>query len=127
MSLKKLDKGAMRWACEHEWTGNVRELENTISRAVLLAEGDIIARADIEPLARGIASSRGTPQQAQTAPFRHADGRPKSLEEVTLEMLELRMQEYDGDVNEVARSMGMPPSTLYRKLREWRDERKVSC
>ena len=36
---------------EHEWKGNVRELENVISRAVFLARGDEITETDL-PLIR---------------------------------------------------------------------------
>ena len=31
----------------HPWTGNVRELENCIKRAVIMAEGNVIAKADL--------------------------------------------------------------------------------
>jgi DNA-binding NtrC family response regulator len=45
----------------HHWRGNVRELENVVHRAVLLAAGPEITAADIE-----LAPSEGTRQQVAT-------------------------------------------------------------
>jgi DNA-binding NtrC family response regulator len=47
----------------HHWRGNVRELENVLHRAVLLANGPEIAPADIE-----LAPSDGRPAGRETAP-----------------------------------------------------------
>ena len=45
---RRLTTAAMRHLLAHGWRGNVRELENTLHRAVLLAEGDSIDVAAIE-------------------------------------------------------------------------------
>ena len=63
-----IDDDAMALLKAHHWRGNVRELENTIHRAILLAEGDSIGRNAIiltggklapEPPAAGAAESGG--------------------------------------------------------------------
>ena len=50
-ALKKkidgLDAGAQTLLKRHNWPGNIRELANTIERAVLLSEGHTIALADL--------------------------------------------------------------------------------
>lgn len=43
-----IEPGAIKLLCEYAWPGNIRELENTIERAVLLAEGSTITREDID-------------------------------------------------------------------------------
>ena len=42
-----LEPAAEKLLQRHNWPGNIRELENAIERAVLLAEGDIITKADL--------------------------------------------------------------------------------
>jgi two-component system, response regulator FlrC len=54
------------------WRGNVRELENAIHRAVLLAEGDEI---DLSAIELGPQSGAGL----SSVPVMHADGRPTGI------------------------------------------------
>ena len=39
----------MRILRNHEWKGGIRELENVIERALILAEGDYISKDDLPP------------------------------------------------------------------------------
>jgi DNA-binding NtrC family response regulator len=48
LPARPLSEAAHRRLAGHAWRGNVRELENTIHRAVLLAEGDVIEAEAIE-------------------------------------------------------------------------------
>ncbi|MFW6180553.1 MAG: sigma-54-dependent transcriptional regulator [Spirochaetota bacterium] len=45
--VKELHPLAIRHLTEYSWPGNIRELENTIERAVLLADGEVITRDDL--------------------------------------------------------------------------------
>ena len=45
--MKKIDPAAMRLLKGYRWPGNIRELENTIERAVLMAETDTISPEDL--------------------------------------------------------------------------------
>jgi DNA-binding NtrC family response regulator len=42
-----IEPAAMRLLTSYEWPGNIRELENVIERAVLMAEGDLITAEDL--------------------------------------------------------------------------------
>jgi two-component system response regulator AtoC len=42
-----VDADALRVLVEHDWPGNVRQLENALERAVLLARGSRVTRADL--------------------------------------------------------------------------------
>jgi two-component system response regulator FlrC len=48
LPYRPLSRAALVRLAAHGWRGNVRELENTIHRAVLLAEGDELDQASIE-------------------------------------------------------------------------------
>jgi len=45
--IRGIEPGAMRMLTEYHWPGNIRELENTMERAVLMAEGDRITADDL--------------------------------------------------------------------------------
>ena len=47
ITLKRIDSEAMEILEEHQWTGNVRELENVIQRVVLMSEGPVITPRDL--------------------------------------------------------------------------------
>ena len=51
VDLKKTIRGlapsSIRLLTRHNWPGNIRELENTIERAVLMADGDILEPGDL--------------------------------------------------------------------------------
>jgi len=45
--IRGIEPASMRMLTEYHWPGNIRELENTIERAVLMAEGDRITAEDL--------------------------------------------------------------------------------
>ena len=47
--IKNADNTTMRILRNHEWKGGIRELENVIERALILAEGDYISESDLPP------------------------------------------------------------------------------
>ncbi|HEX6851260.1 MAG TPA: sigma-54 dependent transcriptional regulator [Candidatus Polarisedimenticolaceae bacterium] len=54
--VRGLDPGAVRALKRHTWPGNIRELENTVERAVLMSEGRYVLEEDLN-LFDGQASS----------------------------------------------------------------------
>ncbi len=45
--VRGYDPSALRALRRHHWPGNIRELENTVERAVLMCEGGLIAETDL--------------------------------------------------------------------------------
>jgi len=46
--IRGIDPAAMKRLSRYHWPGNIRELENTMERAVLLAEGEMISAEDLD-------------------------------------------------------------------------------
>ena len=126
----------MEVLCAQPWPGNVRQLENTIFRAVVLAESAYLSADDFPLLAEQFSQSgvhAGPPQvddsalgalsQSATAIDERVEifdreGHLRSLHDIERDLIELAIDTYDGKMSEVARRLGMGRSTLYRKLRE---------
>jgi DNA-binding NtrC family response regulator len=123
-----------------DWPGNVRQLENTIFRAVVLCDSAVLdvcdfpqiatalgietreRRVDVRspvPLMRpnvSITPSLSASPYAMSATA--SDGHMRRLEEIEAEIIRLAIGRYEGHMSEVARRLGIGRSTLYRKLKE---------
>jgi DNA-binding NtrC family response regulator len=51
--VKALAPGTLQALLAHDWPGNIRELENAIERAVVLAQGEELTTDDLPPVLRG--------------------------------------------------------------------------
>jgi two-component system, NtrC family, response regulator HydG len=92
------------------WPGNIRELENTLERAVVLAQGDAI---DIQDLAADIAKSRRAPDRLS-----FSVGTP--LKTIERRMIEATLKKCSGDRQQTANLLGTTVRTIYRRESEWR-------
>jgi DNA-binding NtrC family response regulator len=119
-----------------DWPGNVRQLENAIYRALVLADSPLLQPHDFPaisgvamPLTSGgvISHDRAeTPQsdggaEAQPdSPVRIIDARGhlRTLEEIERDLIQHAIEVYSGHMSEIARRLGIGRSTLYRKVRE---------
>ena len=120
---------AMELIAHAEWAGNVRQLENCIHRAVVMADGPQIRPEDLYGVTPGNGSGRsvagpgsGTAKDVTGRPCREFirdDGHIKRLLEVEQEVIEKALDLYRGRMSETARRLGIGRSTLYRKLDDY--------
>ena len=59
--VRAISGEAVALLCRHRWPGNVRQLENTVFRAVVLAEGDSIGMDEFPQIAAQIAAQSAMP------------------------------------------------------------------
>ena len=95
-----------------QWPGNVRQLENTIERAVVLCKSDAI---DVTDLPTEIAKSSAAPDRLS-----FTVGTP--LKTMERRMIEATIQKCNGDRQRTAALLGTTVRTLYRREAEWRAE-----
>ena len=109
-----------------QWRGNVRELENTIERLVVLSDTDVIT-SDLLPESLGApprksSSADGVTKLALTAHamVEEAPDFRSAREQFEREYLEALLRNHGGSVTEAARAAGMSRRNLYDKVEKLR-------
>jgi DNA-binding NtrC family response regulator len=140
--LRGISAEALALLTRYDWPGNVRQLENAVFRAVVLADGDELTLAEFPQIAAQVEGFdvRIPPAPSFTepgggpAPIREIvrvevrdphsltlvgeAGELRKLEELEAEIIRFALQHYRGHMSEVSRRLGIGRSTLYRKLKE---------
>jgi DNA-binding NtrC family response regulator len=101
----KLNDEAISMLKQHEWPGNIRELEHTIEKGVILADGPTLSTEDI--------FSKGQPPRiSSTVPT-------LNLEENEKMIIARALKGEHGNVSTAARKLGINRSTLYQKMKKY--------
>ena len=87
----------------HSWPGNIRELRNTIERAILLSPAGTFAVAELQP-------ARVAGNSAALVPF------PATLAEIQRAAARAMLTATGGNRSEAARRLGISRSRLQRLL-----------
>ena len=85
------------------WSGNIRELQNTIEKAVILSEGDMLKDEDLSLEAKN----------------NKASGPMHTLGEAEEQTIRSTMARCKGNLTLVARELGISRPTLYSKLKKY--------
>jgi DNA-binding NtrC family response regulator len=142
--VRSVSAAAMGLLTSYRWPGNVRQLENAMFRAVVLAETDEIGVAEFPQIAAQVPgfethvtaprpeSERGSApaeplvliDSPATAPAAGVlallgpDGHMRPMETLESDAIRFAIDHYRGRMTEVARRLQIGRSTLYRKLKE---------
>jgi DNA-binding NtrC family response regulator len=110
-----VDAGVQALLDAYDWPGNVREMENVIDRALILADEGQITSADLPPqLIKG--ARAGMPAMAADDCSDSLRDQVRRFESVLIGRV---MGEADGDRRLAAQRLGIGLSSLYRKLEEF--------
>ena len=95
----------------HSWSGNIRELQNCIEKAVILSDG-------VELLSSDIQLQTTNPQSG--IPVGGGGSEPlETLEAAEERTIRAAMNQYDGNLSLVAKSLDISRPTLYAKLKKY--------
>jgi transcriptional regulator with PAS, ATPase and Fis domain len=102
-----ISNAAMRALLNHEWRGNVRELENVIERAVIFSEGRDVEASDL-------------PFQSAATDEDTGEDLKQALMQFERQHIIYSLRRHNYDKAETAQHLGIGVSSLYRKLEELR-------
>jgi DNA-binding NtrC family response regulator len=108
--VKTFTQDAMTRLLSMTWEGNVRELENVIERAVVLARGTSIELGDLPAAGEGNVESFFESTQTGSLP---------TLEDIEKRYFKFILDKTGGRKEKAAQILGVNRRTLYRKEREY--------
>lgn len=102
--ISRFDSTAMAYLINAPWKGNVRELENSVERAVVLCNSDVIIPMDLIPLNK----------KGKTTKFDFGEAL-LPLKEIENMYTERVLQSVGGNKERAAKILGISSRTLYRR------------
>lgn len=97
----KISKKALDYLSEYSWPGNIRELQNAIERAVIMADDNLLQPSDF--LLNDKAASSLAPDSV-------------NMDEVEKMTIEKAIAKNKGNISNAAKELGLGRTTIYRKM-----------
>jgi two-component system response regulator HydG len=110
--IKGFSPEAMAKLTSYSWPGNIRELSNSIERAVILAKNEYIEAGDI---VTGETYSSSVPEDLKSEDFR-----VESLKEIEKKAIINTLEAMGNNKSAAARELGITRKTLHKKLNEYK-------
>ena len=117
-SVTGVDAGAMDALVNNQWRGNVRELENVMERAVLLASGAKITLADLmmEPVSQPEMAGQGKTSVSDES----MTGPGTTVADMERKLIMRTLERVSGNRTKAAETLGVSIRTLRNKLNEYK-------
>jgi len=139
--LRGIGAEALALLSSYDWPGNVRQLENALFRAVVLADGDELTVAEFPQIAAQV-EGFDVRVPAAPAPVAHQapcateiirvelrdpnvmalldeGGELRRLDQIEADVIRFALSHYRGRMSAAARKLGIGRSTLYRKMKDY--------
>lgn len=100
----KLTPAAEEKLKSQPWYGNIRELEHTIEKTVIICDSNLLDKHDFD-----------FPQKRNDTPLTEVT----TLEEMEYNMIKNAMDKYGGNLSLVANQLGISRQTLYNKIKRY--------
>lgn len=101
--LARLDDAARQKLLHHPWSGNIRELEHAIEKAVIICDGASLSAGLFQLPQRNVAPETSV----------------STLEEMEMRMIGKTLEKYGGNLSAVAAQLGITRQTLYNKMKKY--------
>ena len=109
-TIENIEPDVIRILSGYHWPGNVRELENTIERAVVITNTPVITGEDLPSHILAIGDESYLEAE---------DSLPKWIEKLEIEVLRKTLLEYEGNISQAAKKLGIGRATIYRKAKKY--------
>ena len=104
-NVNKISDGAMARMNKHPWPGNIRELQHSLERAIILCNSSVLQPEDFNFTAATTKENDSTMSLDQY-----------NLDEVEKLLIRKVLKKYNGNITQAAAELGLTRSSLYRRL-----------
>ena len=103
----KINDEAMKMLRAHHWPGNVREIQHTIERGVIMSDGQEIKAADFNLTTIPVTKSTST---------EFDDLNLQNIEKI---LVQKALEKHEGNISKAAKELGLTRAALYRRLEKF--------
>ena len=112
---KGFTKKALKYLYEYNWPGNVREMENTIERCMIICEGDMI---DVEDLPVHLRENEVSLNSDLNSTL-FTDDTIVPFEKLKEEAIKHALKTTSGNIVEAAKKLQLGRATIYRLMEKY--------
>lgn len=111
-NIEGFERDAVAKLKSYHFPGNVRELQYSIERAIIMSEGLSIGERDIlfSPIEQ---------VAAVEFPMEHQSFGNQSLEELERKAIQSAIERYNGNISKAAKDLGLTRAALYRRMEKY--------
>jgi DNA-binding NtrC family response regulator len=114
-SKPKLTNDAVKLMLCYTWPGNIRELSHLMERVLFTCKGNQIKAADLNLTANFSAKDSGDFSDNEKS----VDDGVSTMDEIEKNVLVSRLETFQGNVTETAKSLGLSRSGYYRRIQKY--------
>jgi len=118
--IKGFTKKAYKLIYEYSWPGNIREMENTIERSIIISETNMIDVEDLPPHIRN-AEGKGNYEYSGSL---FSDDTVIPFEKLKEESIRHALKITNGNIVEAARKLQLGRATIYRLMEKYNIEHR---
>jgi len=119
-NVKGFSKRALKLIYEYNWPGNVREMENTIERCMIITDKDMI---DVEDLPAHLRTGESSGSIEYTGPL-FSDETVIPFEKLKEEAIRHALNITNGNIVEAAKRLQLGRATIYRLMDKYKIENR---
>ncbi len=109
-TIATISPAAMKKMQNYQWAGNVRELQHTMERAVIMSNKNVLQPEDLFLNARPASANKEEESLAIEQ---------MNLEDVEKILIRKVLKKYNGNITQAATELGLTRSSLYRRLEKF--------
>jgi two-component system, NtrC family, response regulator AtoC len=121
-NIKGFSKKALKLIYEYNWPGNVREMENTIERCIIITDKDTI---DVEDLPAHLRTGESSSSIDYTGPL-FSDETIIPFEKLKEESIRHALAITEGNIVEAAKKLQLGRATIYRLMDKYKIENRTT-
>ena len=118
--IKGFTKRAIKYIYEYEWPGNIREMENTIERCIIIVENDMI---DVEDLPVHMRTNEEASYVEQEGGLFEGDN-IIPFEKLKEDAIKHALEVTQGNIVEAAKKLKLGRATIYRLMEKYKIENR---
>lgn len=104
-NISKISEAAMARMHKHPWPGNIRELQHSLERAIILSNSSVLQPEDFNFT---VGAAKESEQNLSLDQY--------NLDEVEKLLIRKVLKKYNGNITQAASELGLTRSSLYRRL-----------